>query len=161
MAQQPQTGGFNWGRLSMGSKGLLITGVLMAIALFLPAQSVSGAAGIDFGGLEGFGIEVPDIKWMDRALGTISLILVIGLLVWEGLLAAGVNVSLGATSPALLSAILGWVIAAFGLILFVLSLDGVSWGAFVGLLVSLAMAYAAYIRFQESKLGGTAPPPAA
>lgn len=159
MPQHDQAGGFNWARLGMGSKGLLITGVLMAISVFLPAQSLEGAAGLgDLGGIPGFEIDLPSIKWMDRGLGTITLILVIALLVWEGLLAAGVKVSLGTMSPGLLSAILGGIIAVFGVILFLLSLSGVSWGAFVGLIVALAMAYAAYVRFQESKVGAPPPP---
>jgi hypothetical protein len=142
----------------MGSKGLLITGVVTAIGLFLPWQNFSP----DLGGLEGLGIDIPSvsISAMDRWLGVFTLILVLALLVWEGLLAGGVRVSLGTMKPAVLSAILGFVIAAFLLILFLVSLDGISWGAFLGLILALAMAYAAYMRLQESKLGAAPPPPA-
>jgi len=155
MAQQPQAGGFNWGRLSMGSKGLLITGVLLFIDLFLPWQCVDLFGGLIPGqsgnicvsGFNGFGVLVA--------------ILALALIVWEALLAAGVAINMGTTSPALIGAILGGATALFAIITFVSRLTGVAWGAFVGLLVALAMAYAAYIRFQESKLGGTAPPPAA
>jgi hypothetical protein len=91
----------------------------------------------------------------------ISGILVIALLVWEGLVAAGVNVSMGTTSPALIGAVLGGATAIFGVINFLPSLGGLRIGAWLGLVFSIALAYGAYIRFQESKLGGTAPPPAA
>ena len=68
---------------------------------------------------------------------------------------------MGTTSPALISAIVGWVIALFMIITFIVALDAVAWGAFLGLILTLALAYAAYVRFQESKLGAAPPPPVA
>jgi hypothetical protein len=139
----------------MGSKGLLVTGVLMFIDLFLPWECVDLFGGLDIPGqsgnicVSGFG-----------GLGVIVAILVIALIVWEALLAAGVAINMGTTSPALIGAALGGAAALFGIISFLTSLSNVAWGAFLGLIFALAMAYAAYVRFQESKVGGAAPPPA-
>ncbi len=64
----------------------------------------------------------------------------------------GVRINTGTMSPALISAIAGGVAALGGLISFVMSLDGVGFMAFIGLLVSLAVGYGAFVRFQESKV---------
>lgn len=154
MGQPGRPGGFDMARVSMGSKGLLITGVLLFIALFFPWE--------DFGGEveDVFGVDVPGATVNGfNGVGVIVAILVIGLLVWEGLIAAGVTMNLGTTSPALISAVIGGATVLFALIKFLTSLDAIAWGAFLGLVLALAMAYAAYVRFQESKTT-TAPPPA-
>lgn len=161
MPQHDQAGGFSWARLGMGSKGLLITGVLTFIGLFLPWQTVEGCeeaavfANIDCTG-SGFSV----------GLGVLVAILAIALIAWEGIVAAGVKVSLGTMSPALLSAILGGATVLFGLITFLQTFSGgggfidvgPTWGAFIGLVFLLAMAYASYVRFQESKVGAAPPP---
>jgi hypothetical protein len=165
MTQPQPTGGFNWARLSMGSKGLLVTGLLFLIALFLPwadvGSEVEAITGIDIGDIPG----APDasISGLQASplFGWLGLLLTLGLLVWEGLLAMGQNIAAGGRSPAFISAILGWAVAACGLIIFIVSLQAVAWGAFLGLLLSLAIAYAAYVRFQESKVGTAPPPPPA
>ncbi len=151
MTQPQRPGGFDMGRLTTGQKVLLAAGVLYLISMFLPWVSV------DIG--EAFGIDVGSVSANGfTGIGMISGILVIALLIWEGLAAAGTNVNLGTTSPALVGAILGGATAVFGIINFLTSLDGVAIGAFLGLLFSIALAYGAYVRFQESKIGGTAPP---
>src|SRR5918997_683212 len=96
--QQPASGGFNWARLSMGSKGLLVAGLLFVISCFL--------------------------NWVDVA-GEVE------------------------------------AITGFDVITFIVALQAVAWGAFLGLVLALALAYAAYIRFQESKVGTAPPPPVA
>ena len=145
------------GRMTMGQKVLIGAGVLYLISMFFPWV---GADLGDFGDV--LGIDLPDATANGFAgIGMISGILVIALLVWEGLVAAGVNVSMGTTSPALIGAVLGGATAIFGVINFLTSLGGLRIGAWLGLVFSIALAYGAYIRFQESKLGGTAPPPAA
>ncbi len=165
MTQPQPTGGFNWARLSMGSKGLIVTGILFVIALFLTwadvTSEVEALTGIDIGNIPG----APDtgVTGLQASplFGWLGLLLAVGLLVWEGMVAMGQNVSAGGRSPAFISAILGWAIAACGLIIFIVSLQAVAWGAFVGLILSLAMAYVAYVRFQESKVGTAPPPPPA
>lgn len=153
MTQPQRPGGFDMNRLTTGQKVLLAAGVLYLISLFLPWL------GVDFGDLgDAFGIDVPDASasgWTGT-MGTISGILVIALLAWEGMAAAGVNI--GAASPAMIGAILGGATVVFGVINFIQSLDGLRIGAFIGLVAIVALAYGAYVRFQESKVGGSAPP---
>ncbi len=156
MAQPQRPGGFDMNRMTTGQKVLLASGILYLISMFLPWI---GADLGDFGDIAG--IDIPDVTANGFAgIGMISGILVIALLVWEGLVAAGVNVSMGTTSPALIGAILGGATAIFGLINFLASMEGLRIGAWLGLIFSLALAYGAYVRFQESKVG-TVPPPVA
>ena len=162
MTQPQPAGGVDWNRLSMGSKGLLVSSLILLISLFLPWQTIPGCEETASGilavscSLSGF-----------AGLGALVALLAIGVLVWEGMLAAGVKISTGTMSPALIGAIAGAATAAFALIKFLTSLGGgtlgaykVTWGAFVGLVALLAVAYAAYVRFQESKVGTAPPPPA-
>ena len=160
MTQPQPVGGFNWARLSMGSKGLLVSSLILFISLFLPWQA--------FRGCEELANAVLNVSCSLSGflgLGVLVALLAIGVLVWEGMLAAGVNINTGTMSPALIGAIAGGATAVFALIKFLTSLGGgtlgaysITWGAFVGLVAALAVAYAAYVRFQESKVG-TAPPP--
>ncbi len=153
MTQPQRPGGFDVNRLTTGQKVLLAAGVLYLIAMFLPWL------GADVGDLgEAFGIDVPDVSVNGWAggIGTLSGILVIALLVWEGMAAAGVNV--GTASPAMIGAVLGGATAVFGLINFIQSLDGLRLGAWIGLIAIIGLAYGAYVRFQESRVAGSAPP---
>jgi hypothetical protein len=148
MVQPQRPGGFDMARMSTGSKILLVVAILLFIDLFFPWQDVLP------GGLEAFGVS-GNISGFN-GIGILVAILCLGVIVWEGLLAAGVNINMGTTSPALVAAILGGATALFAIIQFLTSLDGVAWGAFIGLILALAMAYGAYMRFQESK---AVPPP--
>lgn len=157
MAQPQRPGGFDVNRLTTGQKVLLAGGVLYLISLFFPWL---GADLGEFGDIPGF--EIPDVSVNGWAggMGTLSGILVIGLLIWEGLAAAGTNISMGTTSPALIGASIGGATFVFGIINFIQSLDGLRIGAWIGLIALVAIAYGAYVRFQESKVGGAAPPAA-
>jgi hypothetical protein len=144
MAQRP--GGMDMGRMSTGTKILTIGGILLFIDLFLPWQGVAG--------VEAFGIEVPGVNISGfSGLGVFVALLVLALIVWEALLAFGVNIQMGTTSPALISAILGGAVAVFTIILFLTRLTAIKYGAFIGLILALVIAYGAYMRFQESKAG--------
>ena len=146
MAQPQRPGGFDMARVTTGQKILLVSALLLFIDLFLPWQ--------DFGGGEFFGVEVEGVSLNGfRGLGILAGLLAIATLVWEGLVAAGVNINMGTTSPALIGAILGGATALFTIIKFLTSLDGIQFGAFIGLILALALAYGAYLRFQESKVG--------
>lgn len=151
MAQPQRPGGFDMARMSTGTKITVVVGVLLFIDLFLPWQGVGGG--------QVFGVEVPGVNVNGfGGLGVLVAILVIALIVWEGLLAAGVNINLGTTSPALISAILAGATALFTIIEFLTRLTAIKFGAFIGLILGLAMAYGAWMRFQESK--ATMPPAA-
>lgn len=155
MAQRP---GFDMKRLSMGTKGLFIVGLLLLIDLFLPWESIGG------GTVGGF--EVPSFSVSGlNGIGVFILILILGLLIWEGLLAGGVNINMGTVNPALISAIDGAAIVLFGLIRALIAIGrggtSPSIGLWIGLILIIAMAYASYVRFQESRtgMGGMAAPP--
>lgn len=151
MAQQ---GGFDFNRMSMGTKGILISGAVLLISLFLPWQSF----GVDLGP---FGGNIGGSVSGFNGLGIIVFLLVLGVLVWE-IVVAVTTINTGNVSPALISAGIAAATVLFAVIHFLTSLSGVSWGAFIGLLAALALGYAAWLRFNESKTdvtGGGAPPP--
>ena len=158
MTQPQGAGGFDANRMTIGQKTLLGAGILYLISMFFPWL------GADFGDLgDALGIDVPDatVNGWAGGIGMLSGLFVIALLVWEGLAASGAKVQLGATSPALIGAILGAITAVLGLVNFIQSLDGLRIGAYIGIVAILGLAYGAYVRFQESKVGTAPPPPPA
>ncbi len=152
MAQPQRPGGFDMARMTTGSKVVLVTAILLFIDLFFPWQ------GVDFGEFLGTDLGSANVSGFD-GLGVLVAILCIAVIVWEGMLAAGVNINMGTTSPALIGAGLAGATALFTIISFLTKLEAIKWAAFVGLVLALVMAYGAYLRFQESQAG--ARPPAA
>lgn len=149
-------GGFDVNRLSTGQKILLGGGIVYLIVLFFPWF---GADLGDFGDI--LGVNIPDVNvngWTG-GFGMLSGVFVIALLAWEGMAAAGVK--LGAVSPALGGAILGGLVAVCGILNVLFNLSVAKVGAWIGIVVALALLYGAYVRFQESKVGTAPPPPAA
>ena len=142
MDQRP---GFDWGRLTMGQKGVLISGVLLFIDLFLPWNKVGECP---------FCLSVNG--W--SAIGVAAGLLVLAALVWEGLNAAGALATV--TAPkALITAALAGGAAVFALLRAVFNLEFSTFGLWLGIILALALGYAAYVRYQESQV--TTPPPAA
>jgi hypothetical protein len=142
MDQRP---GFDWGRLTMGQKGVLISGVLLFIDLFLTWSRI-GECPFCFNEA-GF-----------AGVGFIALLLTIALLIWEGLNILGtlrtVNVS-----TALVTAALAFGAALFAVIRILFRIGDAVLAGWLGLVLALALGYAAYVRYQESQLA--TPPPAA
>jgi hypothetical protein len=163
MPQHDRPAGFSWNSLTMGQKGLAISGLVLLIALFLPWESYE-VPGFEFGGQEFGGVDIGSFNAFSASggLAWLSFLGIIGFLVIEGLMMGGV---LPATVPgAMISAIAAGVASLLAIISFLLSLGGVTWGAFVGLIAALALGYAAYVRWNESKSAAPppmAPPPAA
>jgi hypothetical protein len=153
---QPQ-GSFDVNRLSTGQKILLGGGIVYLIVLFFPWFGVGGDLG-DIG--EALGIKT-SVNGFSGLFGVLSGILAIALLVWEGMAAAGSKVQLGTASPALIGAILGGLVAICGILNVLINLSVARVGAWIGIVVALALLYGAYVRFQESKVGTAPPPPAA
>jgi hypothetical protein len=149
MQPQQSPAGFSMNRLTRGQLVLAIGSLALLIFLFFPWQDFGG-------GGEAFGIAIPGItiSGINKPLGWLVLLLILGLFVWEGLMMGGVVK--GNFNGALIGAAIGGGIALFGLILFLTSLNGVAIGAFLGLIAVLAVAYGAWLRFNESKT--TAPP---
>ena len=141
-------GGFDMGRMSMGTKGLVVTGAVLIISLFLPWQSVGLGP---FGSVNRSGF---------NGLGVLVFLLALAVIAWELALAV-TTINTGTVSPALISAGLGAATVLFAVILFLTRLDAISFGAFIGLIAALGMAYATWVRWGESKTpaGGGAPPP--
>ena len=136
-------------RASTASKIILGAAILLFIDLFLPWQ------GVDFGGfgsanVSGF-----------SGLGILVALLCIATIAWEIMLLAGMNINMGTTSPGLISAILAGLTAVFALIKFLTSLEFIKFGAFIGLILALALAYGAYMRYTESRTAAPPPPPPA
>ncbi|HEX5948872.1 MAG TPA: hypothetical protein VFZ45_04835 [Actinomycetota bacterium] len=154
MAQPQRPGGFDMARMTTGSKVVLVTAILLFIDLFFPWQ------GVDFGDFLGTDLGSANVSGFN-GLGVLVAILCIAVIVWEGMLAAGVTINTGASSPALIGAALAAATALVTIIAFLTKLDAIKWGAFVGLILALVMTYGAYLRFQESRAGGMSPPPAA
>ncbi|HZA61191.1 MAG TPA: hypothetical protein VE754_05835 [Actinomycetota bacterium] len=148
MSRQP---GFDMRGLTMGQKAALIAGAVLFIALFFPWNSAGGGsfAGIDIPGISING-------W--NGMGVIAGVLALALLVWEGLNAAGALANVQAPK-AQISAGLAAGAALFAIIRFFQALEGVAFGAFLGLLAALALAYAAWLRFQEGSAMTPPPPP--
>lgn len=148
--------GFDMKKLTMGQKGIMAVGVLLMIVLFLPWRSIAGCQANTFGipcsinGFSGFGVFI--------------FILILGAIAWEVMLVMGTLNSVNAPK-ALIGAGLAGAIALFTLLKFLTSLSGGAFGlkpalgSWIGLILSLAMGYAAFLRFNESK--GATPAPGA
>jgi len=141
--------GFDMSKLSMGQKGLLIAGGLMFIDLFLPWNRACADLGV-----VGSGFCVSANVW--HGIGFIVGLLVIALLVWEGLQLAGVNTNLN-VSAGLVSAGLAGGIVVFTLLKILVDSEFLSFGGWLGIVLALAIGYAGYVRWTESKTA-TAPP---
>lgn len=154
MAQSP---GFDMARLSTAAKVLGGATVLYLIVSFLAWNCVPAIEvfGVEAGGGCGFSL------W--SGVGILAGLLALGLLVIVAMRVLGV--ALPATVP-WGTIVLG---AALGVVLFTLlrilikPVSGLSIGIFawIGLVLSLAVAYGAYMWFQESKAAPGAPPAAA
>jgi hypothetical protein len=148
-----QTSGFDLSKLSTASKILLGAGVLYLIDLFLQWQRVCfGGICAGASGMEGIGI--------------LNLLLVIGLLAWEGMAIAGVDVK---APRALISAALAAGIVVFTVLKILIDNESITIFAWIGLVLALAIGYGGWMRWQEHQAGaattggggGAVPPPPA
>lgn len=135
-----QTGGFDMSKLSTASKILLGAGILYLIDLFLPWQS------LDLGPLIG------DVSENGIAgIGFLNLLLVIGLIAWEGMAIAGVDIK---APRALVSAGLAGGIVVFTILKIIVDNDFIAIFAWIGLILALAIGYGGWMRWQEHQAGG-------
>lgn len=157
MEQRP--GGFNWGALSMGSKGALVAGGLMLINLFLPWNKAC------FGGGDIFGTAIPEqcanaTGWW--GIGIVAGLLTLALIVWEGLNVAGALANVAAPKR-LITAVLAGGAGLFALLRFLIKPSGYDYafGTWIGIILALALLYVAWINWQEhnAMAGGAAMPP--
>jgi hypothetical protein len=150
MGMEGKPGGFDMSKLSTASKIVLGAGVLLLIDSFLRWQEVCVDLGA-FGGNVCAGANA----WSGNGsfAGLIMGILLIVLIVWEGMQLAGAagNIQIG-ISPVRASAYLGFGVAGFGLLKFILAItnEGALF-AWVGLVLLLAIAYGSWMKLQETE----------
>jgi hypothetical protein len=155
MAQRPS---FDMSKLSTADKILLGAGILFFIDTFLPWQRVC--------------VEFLDVRQCGSAsawggngaiFGVLAGIFSILLIAWVGMQVAGVRLNLNLNMPpTTITAALGGLVVVFALLKFLLVIGNfVGFAAFIGLLLAIALAYGAYMKWQESRAGyppSTAPP---
>jgi hypothetical protein len=152
MAQRPS---FDFAKLSTASKILLVASGVYIIDSFLPYWNrvcVSGGFGFP-GGCAGTGL------WHDW--GILAGLLAIAILAMEVITILGVQISMG--TPQLRNQIeagLAGGVLLFTLLRIIVDRHFLSWGAWLGLILAIAIAYGGWMRWQEAQLGtGTSTPP--
>jgi hypothetical protein len=135
----------NLAQISTGTKVLLGAGLLLFIDLFLSWQQVCFAN--ICGGLSGW-----------HGIGVLTGLLVIALLAWEALQLTNVlaNVALP-IAPSLISIGLAAAVVLFGVIEFLTHGTARHWPAWLGLILCIAIAVAAWLKFNEAGATTTAP----
>lgn len=151
-----QSSGFDMSKVSTAGRILLIAGVLYLIDLFLPWQRVCIDLGID---LPGGCASASGAS----GIGVLNLLLVLGLLVWEGLALSTVEIN---APKALVSAGLAAAIVVFTILKILIDNESIYLWAWIGLILALVIGYGGWMRWQEhqatggtTSMGGTAPPP--
>jgi len=158
-----KSGGFDISKATMGSKIVGIAGILLIIDSFLGWQKACVSDIV--GGLTGIpNVCVHASAWGGDGgwAGTIMGILLIVLVIWEVVQLAGMasNVNLP-IAPSKGSAYLGFAVAAFGVIKFIIVLISdfkPTLFAWIGLVLIIGVGYGSWMKFQEPE---TAAPPAA
>jgi hypothetical protein len=129
--------------LGRGAQIMLVASVLLLIDLFLPWQ--------DFGVSEAIGVDVDDSfsGWRGFA-GVVLGLLTIVTIAWLIVRLMSVNVPLP-VSTAMTGALLGVLVAAFGIIklLTILGDEQTIW-AWIGVVLAIAVAVGAYLQVQEA-----------
>jgi hypothetical protein len=129
--------------LGRGAQIMLVAGVLLLIDLFLPWQ--------DFGVSEAIGVDVDDSfsGWRGFA-GVVLGLLTIVTLAWLVVRLLSVNIPLP-VSTAMTGALLGVLVAAFGIIklLTILGDEQTIW-AWIGVILAILVAVGAYLQVQEA-----------
>jgi hypothetical protein len=151
-----KSGGFDVSTLSTASKILLIGGILLLIDSFLQWQRVCFEV-VGVGGCGGVSAWGGSGSFFGLLMGLSTL----GLLIWEGIQLAGAGDNIKIPIPASkLSAYLGFAVAGFGILKFLLVLISdvkPSIFGWIGLILILVIGYGAWMKFQEPETA-TAPP---
>jgi hypothetical protein len=149
MAARPS---FDMSKMSTADKILLIGGFVLFIDTFLPWQRVC----VSFGGVSAC---ASASAWGGSAafLGVLTGIFSILLVAWLGINMAGTNLQLGVPASTVSTILVGGTVV-FGILkeLFVL-FNHSGFGAWIGLILIIAIAYAGYTKMQEPK--AIIPPP--
>ena len=144
--------GFDMSRMSTATKILLGASLLFVVDSFLPWNRACTDLGPLAGGNVCFGANL----WV--GIGVLTGLIAIALLAVEATKAFAPQVAI----PGIVSAGLAGGLVLFTLIKILVHSEALSFGAWIGILLALAVAYGGYMRFQESKVAGPAagsPPP--
>ena len=166
--------GFDMSKMSTAEKLLAGGSILLLIDSFFPWQSVDlgplddllgDAGGLSFNMWQGSG------SFFGLLAGLLAIaLIVVGVLSMTGSMA---NMNMGSMSADKLTGFLGLGVAAFGLLKFVFALtESPGWGAFVGLVLLVAIGWGAWQKVQSSggfqmgdtgggTMGGGTTPPSA
>jgi hypothetical protein len=164
--------GFDMSQMSTAEKLLAGGSILLLIDSFFPWQSV------DLGGLEDLlDVGVSFNMWQGSGsfFGLLTGLLAIALIVVGVLSMTGnmANMNMGGMSADKITGFLGLGVAGFGLLKFIFALtESPGWGAFVGLVLLVAIGWGAWQKVQSSggfqmggtgggTMGGGTPPPSA
>lgn len=143
---------FDIAAMSMATKGMLITGILLLIASFLPWQQVC----VDFLGQSAC---ASASAWGGNGsfAGLLMGILLIVLLIFEVSQLANMNVQLP-IAPSKASAYLGFAVVAFGVIKFLLVIsNSPGFGAWIGIILLAGLGYASFL-YLKAEETAAAPP---
>ena len=158
---QRGSSGFDVSKITTASKILLVSGMLLLLDSFLAWQEIcaSEVTGVDLGNLGINDVCGRASMWGGdaRILGVLAGFALIALVVWEILILADVDVSVPIESSKL-AAYLGFGVLALVVLKFVFVVTNqIAIGAWLGLLLALAVGYGAYMRLQAPN--GSVPPP--
>jgi hypothetical protein len=140
-----QSKGFDMSKMGTAHKILLGGGIVYLIDLFLPWQRVCIDLGIDIPGASGCASASGA-----SGVGIINLLLVIGLIAWEAMGLAGVEIS---APKALVSAGLAGGIVVFSILKIITDSEALYLFAFVGLALAAVIGYGGWLRWQEHQAG--------
>ena len=145
MATPQPRPGFDLSRMSTATKILLGGSLLFLIDSFLPWNQVCFA-----------GFCASANLW--NGVGFIAALLAILILVMELLAVANVEVNVGdARSRSMIEAGLAAGVLLFTILKVIIDSEALSFGAWIGIILALAIAYGGYLRWTEAQV--MAPPP--
>jgi len=140
-------------KASNASKILLIGSLLYFVSLFFhwdAGNCVDTRIGAICGNVEnGF-----------TNVGILNTVIVIAIIVMEVVALADVRIDVGTPAQRMqVEASLAFALVFFTIIKILVNVDGIKLLAFVGLVLSLVVAYGGYLRWEESRLTPPPPPP--
>jgi hypothetical protein len=148
MSQTPSTG-FNWAALSRATQILIGASLLLFLDLFFPWNKFCA-----------FNVCASANGW--HRFGLLAGLLALAIVVLEVLAAMGTDVLKGSNKGTIMLALAVGTLASV-ILRVLMDSEGMAWGAWLGLILGLAVAYGGWLRYQEA--GGstttttpTAPP---
>jgi hypothetical protein len=141
-----QSKGFDMSKMDTGHKILLGAGIAYLIVLFLPWQRVCIDLGLDIPGASGCASASGA-----SGIGVINLLLVIGLIAWETMGLAGVEIN---APKQLVSAGLVGAIVVFTVLKILVDSEALYFFAWIGLILAVVLGYGGWLRWQAHQASG-------